>query len=298
MFKPEIRDNALKVWLLRPMSHYNIPMQRGIQALLFGFFVFAFLYFFQPFQLDQTGSRMLSICVGFGLVTTVAMLVLNVLVPVLFAAFFQENAWKVWKELSWTLINLSFIGLANFLYFSWLQEQPFRLDGILWFQVATWAVGVFPVSIFILIREQRARTRYQTLSSGLSYQLRQKKDRTSKQDEYIKLVAQNQSDALQMHSDQLQYIMASENYIVVYYFEKDCLQKKLLRMTLKSAEEVLAGIPTFFRCHKSYLVNLNRVSDISGNAQGYKLHLEHCPEPVPVSRQYNAEIKNRLSVRP
>ena len=59
-------------------------------------------------------------------------------------------------------------------------------------------------------------------------------------------------------------------------------------------EKQLSDLPQFFRCHRTYLVNLDRVGHVSGNAQGYKLHLEGIDNLVPVSRSLNEEINLRL----
>jgi DNA-binding LytR/AlgR family response regulator len=76
------------------------------------------------------------------------------------------------------------------------------------------------------------------------------------------------------------------------------LSKKLLRNSLKAVTESLVEHPQLFRCHKSYLVNLLNVVHVSGNAQGYKLHLLNTDFRVPVSRQHNEEIKKRLAGTP
>jgi DNA-binding LytR/AlgR family response regulator len=53
----------------------------------------------------------------------------------------------------------------------------------------------------------------------------------------------------------------------------------------------LQGKQNIYRCHKSYLVNLAKVNHVSGNAQGYKLHLKDVEDQIPVSRKLNEEIK-------
>jgi hypothetical protein len=289
---------AITIWLQRPMSHPNRPVTRLIQALFFGLFVFAFLYFFQPFQLDQTGSRLFSLSVGFGLVTTLSMLLLNVILPFLIPAFFSEKVWVVWRELLWTMVNISFIGLANHLYFSWVQTKTFQFHGLWWFQLATWSVGIFPVSLFVLLRERTERLKYAESSRDLTQHLHHTSEPVHPTQTLITLEAQNQGESIQIVAEDLLLIAAAENYIEVHYIEAGRLSKKLLRSTLKSAEDILSVYPAFFRCHKSYLVNLDRVSDISGNAQGYKLHIPEWSERIPVSRQYNEAIKQKLTDRP
>jgi DNA-binding LytR/AlgR family response regulator len=48
------------------------------------------------------------------------------------------------------------------------------------------------------------------------------------------------------------------------------------------------------RCHRSYVVSRAAIERVSGNAQGYKLHLAAGQVVVPVARKYN----DLLPVRP
>jgi DNA-binding LytR/AlgR family response regulator len=54
----------------------------------------------------------------------------------------------------------------------------------------------------------------------------------------------------------------------------------------------------FYRCHKSYVINLDQVNHISGNAQGYKFHLKSAEDLIPVSRSNNEFVKNYFTNRP
>jgi DNA-binding LytR/AlgR family response regulator len=59
-------------------------------------------------------------------------------------------------------------------------------------------------------------------------------------------------------------------------------------------EEQLAAHPAFFRCHRMYLVNLQRVISVSGNAQGLKLQLDGLEEAIPVSRNLTETVREKL----
>ncbi|MFN7602955.1 MAG: LytTR family transcriptional regulator DNA-binding domain-containing protein, partial [Bacteroidota bacterium] len=82
--------------------------------------------------------------------------------------------------------------------------------------------------------------------------------------------------------------------IEICFLEHGKLQKRLFRNTLKSVQVSLTNNPEFFRTHKTHLVNLKKVVKVTGNAQGLKLHLAELPEPVPVSRNLTAAIKEKL----
>ena len=91
------------------------------------------------------------------------------------------------------------------------------------------------------------------------------------------------------------YLVAADNYIRIFYLDNNSVKNLLVRSTLKSAEEKLAPYENFYRCHRSYLVNLNYLRHISGNATGYKLHLEGTDTLIPVSRNLNSEISDKIN---
>ena len=70
----------------------------------------------------------------------------------------------------------------------------------------------------------------------------------------------------------------------MFTFSSNKICKILIRITLKELEEQLKPISSIFKTHRSYLVNLNAIQSISGNAQGYQLLLKNCSIIVPVSR--------------
>ena len=70
--------------------------------------------------------------------------------------------------------------------------------------------------------------------------------------------------------------------------------RQLLRITLKEAEEAATACPSIIRCHRAFLVNLDKVVKVDGNQQGYRLHLEGCKNAIPVSRTYAKKLKERL----
>ena len=66
-------------------------------------------------------------------------------------------------------------------------------------------------------------------------------------------------------------------------------EKPLLRSSLSRLEKQIDQ-PHIVRCHRSYVVNINRVERVTGNAQGYKLHLFAGQFLIPVARQYNESL--------
>ena len=108
----------------------------------------------------------------------------------------------------------------------------------------------------------------------------------------------NIHESLRLTKEELICIKGMDNYIEVHYFSEGNFKKAILRNTLKAMESFFEEDIQIFRCHKSYLINLRHVVDISGNAQGYRLHLEGLEITIPVSRSLNTQIKDILTIHP
>jgi len=86
--------------------------------------------------------------------------------------------------------------------------------------------------------------------------------------------------------ENLLYLEASENYITICYLNKGKVSKYLLRATMKKMEENLSGT-SILRCHRSYMVNFEKVKVIRRDKDGLKLDLDD-PEvmDIPLSKTY------------
>lgn len=286
--------------LHKPFFVISDTAYRWRQAVAFGTFVFLFLWIFRPFRIEEMDQPLVLICVGFGLVTFVSMVILNVLVPKLIPRFFQEEKWTVGKELLSTLTHIFLIGLANFLFFSYYGQRYFSWGVLLWFQGVTLAVGAIPSAMVILWKESQDRRKFESGAGEMNKNLPfHQVDVGAESDKRtLEIHSQTADENLIVRPADIYYIKAADNYIEVYYRSGGEVSRRILRNTLKSVEQDLESHPDLFRCHKSYLVNLSHVHHLSGNAQGYKLHLQQVDEPIPVSRQHNESIKNRFAIHP
>lgn len=103
-----------------------------------------------------------------------------------------------------------------------------------------------------------------------------------------------QNESLTVAIDKLYLIQSANNYIKVYFEEKGKVGYSIIRLTLKRAEELLAGHAVFFRCHRATIINLDKVAHIEGNAQGYKIQFPGIEESIAVSRGLSTEFTDRL----
>ena len=90
----------------------------------------------------------------------------------------------------------------------------------------------------------------------------------------------------------LLYLQAADNYVNIVYINKDRQLKYMLRSSLKLIEDNHASFP-LVRCHRSYIVNFEKVKIIRREKDGLHLELD-APVPVelPVSKTYLEEVFN------
>ena len=271
------------------------------RSFFIALFVFLFLFVFRPFGLSQYPGNLLLLTLGFGGVSFLLLAFFFFLVYPIFPTFFNEEKWTLGREILSTAIVLSLIGLGNALFISFVTQTGINLKSILWLQLYTVLIGIFPAMSILIIKENRLSKKYSEESENLNkiIETHPKENAPTpslnNSSERITLVSENQKENLSLNSSDLYFVKAADNYAEVFYKTGKGLERKVIRTTLKIISQSLPNNSTCYRCHKSYLVNLSKVIHVSGNAQGYKLHLSDCDYLIPVSRKLNAELKQLLS---
>ncbi|MGD9978222.1 MAG: LytR/AlgR family response regulator transcription factor [Bacteroidales bacterium] len=90
--------------------------------------------------------------------------------------------------------------------------------------------------------------------------------------------------------ENLLYIESADNYVNIYYMNKEKIARFTLRNTIKRMEETLMGTE-IIRCHRSYMVNFEKVKILRKDRD--ELHLElDVPAAIalPVSKTYVQKV--------
>jgi hypothetical protein len=280
-------------FLQRPYPIDKSPKRIVWISFLFGLFVFVFLRFFQPFGIAEMLTGKTLMCAGFGMWCSLALLLLNFGFVRIFPQLFEESRWTVGKEWLWVIFHCAFIGVGNaaFAVLSGLASWSPGL--LLAYGVYTVAVGVFPITVSVLVTELRLNRQYRTASAAFNIHLPKHRP----EETIVTLPSVNKNEELSIPAKELICVEAADNYVTVYHNDAATVRKTMLRSTMKAQEEQLSAVDTMFRAHKSYLINCDHIERVSGNAQGYRLHLQGMPEAIPVSRKQNEELRKRLAAR-
>ena len=103
---------------------------------------------------------------------------------------------------------------------------------------------------------------------------------------------------LSVNLDNLYYIESDDNYINVWYTDsKGELKRYMLRCRLKTVEESFKG-SSLVRCHRKYIVNMQKVRVLRKEKDGYELDLGNdAIKPIPISKTYSENVLSLFNNR-
>ncbi|THU39581.1 response regulator [Niastella caeni] len=93
------------------------------------------------------------------------------------------------------------------------------------------------------------------------------------------------SRLVRIHFDQIRYVEAEKDFSTVFTTDK----KLLAGMHLKMFESMLPA-DRFFRVHRSFIVNLSKISSINGNM------VEIGQTEIPIGANYKNELMKKLGI--
>lgn len=99
---------------------------------------------------------------------------------------------------------------------------------------------------------------------------------------------------LSVKRSNLLYLESADNYVCIWYLNKDTITRYMLRSTLKAVEEELAS-DYILRCHRSYMVNFDHVKVLRKGKDGVFLELgiPNVPD-IPISKTYSETVTQKF----
>ena len=253
---------------------------------LYSIIVILILYFLQPFGFSMYKGNKLLVSFLFGAVTFLCCLVYSFAVTKPLQR--KVKPWRIWHQALSVLGLVVFIGLCNFLLFSFVFHYPIQLNICLLFLYWALIIGLIITA----------------LSTGLSYyrflrrQLDSLLDKTTEQQEGITVTLRDtrvRGNDLTLPINDLLYIEAQKNNVAVHYMKDGKVERQELQSTFAAVLEDQGSYDNIFQCHRSFIVNLNNISSARGNSNGYTLELGGGLAEVPVSRSFVPKLKSFIA---
>ncbi|OJJ14112.1 hypothetical protein BKI52_44100 [marine bacterium AO1-C] len=110
----------------------------------------------------------------------------------------------------------------------------------------------------------------------------------------IVVPSQTQKDWIKLDLQHLLFLKSSDNYVAVHYLDSaNVIKKKLIRNTLKNLEQQ-ALHPALVRCHQSYIINLEQVTEVV-KKKGATFFLIHSVEDlIPIAKTRQKEVLSKM----
>ncbi|MCF8368575.1 MAG: LytTR family transcriptional regulator DNA-binding domain-containing protein [Bacteroidales bacterium] len=264
---------------------YNLKVIFGISLGVFLFFLF-----FQPIELRsfEFNNRLL-IITGFGGISLIILGFWLIIIPSIFTRIFLSGNWKIYKDLTLNLIIWAMLAVAFHFYARYVGLVSITFD--VSFRIIL--LSLIPVAILIVIHQFNYLKKHVqqlidlTRQAGIPL-------KNEGQDRNITFQSDNKKENFNLKLSDLVFIKSANNYIEIFFQDKNQLQKKLIRATLKDTEDQLAKFRNIVRCHRTTLINTIHILKFGGQPGSLILKLKNFEEEVLVSRQYLEKVKEAL----
>ncbi|MDD2528242.1 MAG: LytTR family DNA-binding domain-containing protein [Lentimicrobiaceae bacterium] len=193
----------------------------------------------------------------------------------------NKKDWTLLKELLAIYLVLQTIGIVIFLL-AFLVEGPAphsRWNLLTFFNSCKYSflIYIFPFAFFMALNYRFTRLNFEASINEFKTDL--------EQELVINISSSLKKESLSFYANDLLFATSDGNYVFFYLSRNNKVQKVPIRNSISNIEDQLKQIPFYFRCHRAFIVNLNKVQSKRGNALGYTLSLANCDEKIPVSRK-------------
>lgn len=261
--------------------------------ILASLFISLFMLIFQPFGLaTYEYPYKILLLIGYGGVTFIVLVLNSIAIENLFKQ--RIEGWTILNQILWQTWIVMTIGIANYFYTAIFLPMEFNIISLIIFQLFTFLIAVIPVVTITLV-EYTLKLKNNLENATEINDLLLAKQAPSSDGKIVSLIAKNDNNIVEVKLSDLLYIESSGNYIIIHYTEDNRTSKSVLRNTIKNTETQLKEYSSLIKCHRAFIININKVQSAEGDSMCLKLSLENSDAIIPVSRSHYKEIKDALS---
>ena len=278
------RIPSVRAWLAQELGFAGGWAGALWSAVGAGGAVFFVLAVYQPFGTREAQIEHKFVLLGgYGVITGLVVLLLHRLTE----RFLRRGTrWTRALLLAYCSGLLVLAGPVNYAFYCWAFGLSFSLAGLGYFYQLSAAIAVLPLLLLLWRGTRIPAERVEAAAQPAAVE-------TPERPRTHVLTGENKDEALTVDSADLLLVKAADNYAEVLYLDGQETRTRLLRTSLSGLAQQLADTQVL-RTHRSYLVNIGRVLQCTGNAQGFQLRVAGVDETVPVSRAYVAEVRAAL----
>lgn len=289
----------IKKWLCRPLPFYENYKQKIVIPILLSLLVMTGIIILNPSEnMDMFLKQMFDVF-KYGFIIIFISLIFSLILPEVFPNIYNTEKWNVQKTLVLFLVTVLTIAIS-ITVFAYFFDNPNNKHFSPFFftiLIRSIALSFFPIVFLVFYSERILYRRNHLHAIEIINELKTNQQTEQKQTKnVIYTFAKNTKDEIKITENELLYIKGEGNYCLLVCKKKSILIKQLIRSSLKEIEQVISNSDHFLRCHKSYIININKISDVTGNAKGYIFHLNEPEYKIPASRNLSKSLIKRIKI--
>lgn len=264
------------------------PRNTVIQILFTTLFSYAFILLYHPFGSQswfEVNQGQFAFYAGFIVVVGMIVVIISRVIMT-----------QIRKRFTITIggyalmVALEIIAMTGFYM---MIEKVFLKDPRFWFEV--YYTAILNASLILLIPYLISLLYFAWEENKRQLQRIQKQKKQAGKPRYVAFRDENGEIRLTVKLDDLLYVEANENYVLIHYLDNDQPGRFLLRNSLKKVEEDLSEYPVL-RCHRSYLVHTERIKLVKKEKSGFVIQLnEPSKKLLPLTPTYKNQFISKIS---
>jgi len=278
----------------RPIPGYLYEKKNSITMILFtALFALLFINLFQPFGSREwyPGTSDIMYFAFSSLIILTGMLVV-VISRIILIAYAKRH-----DVLYWQYVLMILCEIVAMAVFYTLFSQFFPKDGLYRDVSESFRQSIFNTALVLLLPYTISWLYFSWKEkSRLLMHMEQEKGTDMRSKTLIPFCDEKGDLKISIMQDNLLYIESADNYATIYYLNKSGRAHYLLRNSLRWMEENLVKDTPLVRCHRSYIVNMDRVKILKKERGGLMLELDASDTPdIPVSKTCYESFMRKFS---
>jgi len=286
-------------FLNQPFPYHLRPW---LKVFVASFFVAILMLLFRPQYMVKDIKYPSLIMAGYGVVSFVAGSLVYFVLPLFFRTFFDPERWTMGKQLIHQMMILVTVSVANFIYT--LAFTNFAWDGLYGFMIVfAMTLGVagllflgfnmLSINLDLKSGLQNAQELNEVLKKN-AQRVSQNQNQSASTSQVIEFPTEGRDDDIKAEVKDLLFLEAEGNYVNIYIAQNDEVVVKKIRSTFGKVQTIALQYEELMKCHRSFMVNVNYITNLVENAKSYRLQLSKSGLQVPVSRGYIKEFKQSV----
>ncbi|QRY58528.1 hypothetical protein BCY89_13870 [Sphingobacterium siyangense] len=259
-------------------------------ALLLGLSAYVFLLVFQPFgTYNFENAYKFSLLSGYGAILSIAYALISIVL--------RKKRGTVAIELFRIFLVFLLSSFLNFVYHGWfINQAPLQWNNLPYIGCYTLSLYSPIAAIYFLLRVDRRHSNHEKNNSSMeSLSIKPAMILSQVNDCHLPLVdIPNGNQPLKLLPSDFIFAKSMDNYCMIYFRKDGMVKKQMVRITLSRLSELLNTM-SIHRCHRSFLVNFEKILVKEGNAQGFLLRFADTEDCAVISRSAIESVRPYLS---